>query len=360
MYYLTNMQSEKRNIKNLFTLRCRVAGLFVILFLGNNILTFSQVYDKVLGLEGQWRFSIGDNRDYWASENFDDSSWDRLNVPGNWEEQGYNGYDGFAWYRKTFSVPDFNETKTQFILRLGYIDDVDEVFVNGEKIGQSGTFPPHQSTAYNARREYVIPQYLIKKNSTNVIAVRVYDFFNEGGILKGEIGLYANRNPLLPDLPLEGMWQFKTGDNMQWRFPEYNATVWEEIMVPSLWEEQGFRHYDGMAWYRKTFMVDEALTGQKLVLLLGKIDDIDEVYINGVLVGQTGDMGPGKRHSYNFAYNELRGYYIPRGLLLNGKPNVICVRVFDSGIQGGIYEGPVGLITQDKYIRYWRQRKKRR
>jgi sialate O-acetylesterase len=57
-------------------------------------------------------------------------------------------------------------------------------------------------------------------------------------------------------------------------------------------------------------------------------------------------------------YNAFRGYYIPDGLLKKNQKNIIAVRVLDTGGVGGIYEGPVGIITQTKYIDYWRKNKK--
>jgi len=45
-------------------------------------------------------------------------------------------------------------------------------------------------------------------------------------------------------------------------------------------------------------------------------------------------------------------------LLKKNQSNVIAVRVLDTGGDGGIYEGPVGIISQTKYIEYWRKMKK--
>ncbi|NJM16255.1 MAG: hypothetical protein HC896_13550 [Bacteroidales bacterium] len=43
----------------------------------------------------------------------------------------------------------------------------------------------------------------------------------------------------------------------------------------------------------------------------------------------------------------MRIYEIPRGLLKPGQTNVITIKVYDSGGEGGIYNGPVGLITKE-------------
>jgi sialate O-acetylesterase len=95
--------------------------------------------------------------------------------------------------------------------------------------------------------------------------------------------------------------------------------------------------------------------------MIGKIDDIDQVYINGTLVGSTGEFRTDSRFddpATGQEYNAFRGYYLPEGLLKKNQKNVIAVRVFDSGGDGGIYEGPVGIITQTKYIEYWKKNKR--
>ena len=97
-----------------------------------------------------------------------------------------------------------------------------------------------------------------------------------------------------------------------------------------------------------------------MVILMGKIDDIDQVFINGTFVGSTGEFPLNSRSEANVGqeYDAFRGYYIPDGLLKKNQKNVIAVRVLDTGGDGGIYEGPVGIITQTKYIEYWRKIKK--
>ena len=162
------------------------------------------------------------------------------------------------------------------------------------------------------------------------------------------------------DINLLGPWKFKTGDDLKRKDPGYDDLNWNEIFVPAKWEDQGYRDYDGYAWYRKTFIFKENPIDNKMVLLMGKIDDIDQVYLNGVLVGSTGNF-PSINNSHasvtGAEYSAFRGYYLPDGLLKKNQKNIIAVRVLDIGGAGGIYEGPVGLITQTKYIEYWRNNK---
>jgi sialate O-acetylesterase len=242
---------------------------------------------------------------------------------------------------------------------MGYIDDVDEVCLNGHKIGSTGEFPPHYVTAYNAERIYYIPEEYIRFDGSNLIAIKVYDTEQAGGIISGEIGLYGGKTSLKFDVNLQNKWKFKTGDDPKRKDAAFDDSQWDEVFVPAKWEDQGYRDYNGYAWYRKTFTY-QGSDDERMVIVMGKIDDIDQVFINGSLVGSTGEF-PSKSSARVFTggeFNAFRGYYLPTGLLKKGKSYVIAVRVLDTGGVGGIYEGPVGILTQAKYIEYWKSLKK--
>ncbi len=328
----------------------------ILLVLILSSFTFAQEWEKVVDLSGKWKFRIGDNPE-WSSASFNDSEWGTINVPSPWENQGYHGYNGYAWYRKTFEGTSELYNK-MLSVHLGYIDDVDEVYINGYLIGSSGSFPPDFSTAYNANRIYPVPNTILKTRGTNVIAVRVYDSYIEGGILKGNTGIYNYEDPLKPDYYLEGVWKFRSDDSLVYKQTKYNDGNWSNILVPGFWEEQRAPGYDGVAWYRKDFIIAPFLKNIKLVLLMGKIDDWDEVYVNGVKIGETGDIDRLKKRGYEgvSAYEEIRAYYIPRDLLLQDGTNVLAVRVYDSFKRGGIYSGPVGLIAADKFEKIFKEK----
>lgn len=313
--------------------------------------------DEILDLSGLWKFTIGDDMN-WRMTNYDDSDWEEIRVPSSWENQGFHGYNGFAWYRKSFSFP-VNTSEKNIYLHLGYVDDVDEVYFNGQLIGVSGGFPPNYQTAYDAYRRYYVPSEIINKADDNIIAVRVYDAELEGGIMSGNIGLFRAEGILNPDINLSGEWKFKTGDDSLWSDKTFEDLKWNRIFVPAHWEAQGYKDYDGFAWYRKSFTIPEEYATEKLILLLGKIDDIDQTFINGKFVGSTGIWIEGEtptEFNRNNEYQELRAYFIPDGMLKKDSENVIAVRVFDGFRDGGIYEGPVGLITQKSYREYWQNK----
>lgn len=300
-------------------------------------------YYSTINLNGKWKFSIGDNPQ-WANPTFKDADWDVIYVPARWEEQGYQGYNGIAWYRNRVNVPQLFSDREIF-LELGYIDDCDEVFFNGEKIGQSGEFPPNNATAYNSFRKYLVPSNLIKYGQDNLIAVRVYDSQLEGGIVRGDVRLCAGEIAINPDINLNGSWLFNAGWKTQSK---------KTIQVPGNWENQGFYDYDGIATYSKTVKLNAEQLKKKWIFVAGRIDDDDEFYINGQLIAKTGDF---KNYSNTDMHNEFRNYFIPEGTFKAGD-NLIEIKVIDRGGEGGIIEGNIGLITQENFIKYWRLKRK--
>lgn len=316
----------------------------------------AQSWDRVVNLRGYWKFSIGDDMN-WLKPEYDDKHWEEIKAPSAWEDQGYYGYDGYAWYRKHFKV--YSSSKGKYLmLRMGRIDDVDQVYVNGHLVGASGTFPPDYRTAYNAWREYYLPEKYLNIDKDNVVAVRVYDSELSGGILEGDLGIFTVEGGMMLDLDLAGEWKFKTGDDKKWIDPKFDDEKWNSIPVPTNWETQGYENYDGFAWYRSKFTVDSQLAADKLVLVLGKIDDIDEAYLNGKLIGSTGNMNRTPiKFDTRSEWQQFRGYFIPDGLIVPNKENVIAVRVYDGYLNGGISQGPIGLMQQSKYTKFWRELK---
>ncbi len=308
----------------------------------------SQALVSLHDLRGSWRFEIGDDIE-WAHPDFDDSGWEEVTVPSAWEDQGFPGYDGIAWYRTRFEAPFEWQGKTLHLL-MGYIDDVDEVYLNGHFLGFMGQFPPNYIGSDNIPREYHLPVDYLNLSGTNTIAVRIYDHMLAGGIVRGRVGIYEEKQVLTPDFPLGGTWLFSTGDDPDRSDPSFDDRGWTEVYVPAYWETQGYKGYNGFGWYRKRFRLPPNLIGEKLILLLGKIDDLDETYLNGRRVGRTGVIPPQGDMFNRAEYSFLRAYTIPPDMLYGDRDNVVAVRVYDGWLHGGIYQGPVGIVTRDRYL----------
>lgn len=146
----------------------------------------------------EWKFLTGDKPEY-ADSALNEYWWNNISPLKLWEEQGFAGYDGFAWYRVKVVVPSSmkkNAIKYDgLILNLGKIDDSDVTYFNGHEVGSTGQMPPDYSGAYDVPRSYRIPPEIIQWGRKNTIAVRVYDAGGGGGLYGGPAELTNRGNP---------------------------------------------------------------------------------------------------------------------------------------------------------------------
>jgi cephalosporin-C deacetylase len=146
---------------------------------------------------------------------------------------------------------------------------------------------------------------------------------------------------------LNNQWKFTTGDDPSWTRPEVDDSHWANANIGEVWENWGYKNYDGFGWYRKQVVIPSSLKKQAeknggFSLKLARIDDVDFTYFNGALVGQTGDVPP----HFQGKYDVERNYTIPTSLILWDKPNTIAVRVFDYSGGGGIYGDNISLSVR--------------
>jgi len=142
-----------------------------------------------IDLAGDWKFQLGDDPS-WSSPSFDDTSWSTLQVPEVDGAPQFADYDGFGWYRLTFDLPA-SAGATNLVASLGFIDDVDEAYLNGVKIGGSGLMPPEPKSQWFQQRLYPVPAEAPLFGQSNTLAVRVYDMSGGGGWYQGPIGLFS-------------------------------------------------------------------------------------------------------------------------------------------------------------------------
>lgn len=139
------------------------------------------------------KFTTGDDP-RWAQPAFDDAAWKQQEVGKTWQEQGFEGYHGFAWYRIHITIPSSLRQqgfwKDSLRIFLAHVNDVDATYLNGKKIGQTGGFPEDAGgyqSKWPAVREYhlALNDPAIHWDADNVIAVRDYDGGGTGGIFMG-------------------------------------------------------------------------------------------------------------------------------------------------------------------------------
>ena len=134
-----------------------------------------------------WKFQFGDSSENPGTEDFDDSSWENVNVPHTWnnldaQDGGTNYKRGAGWYRKEIQWKAEYEGKRIYIEFLGSSLET-TVYVNGEKQGV-----PHKG-GYTAFR-YDITDSL--REGTNVIAVKADNTWTESIIpLSGDFSVFG-------------------------------------------------------------------------------------------------------------------------------------------------------------------------
>ncbi len=152
---------------------------------------------KSIPLTDEWRFfidrdKVGEGQE-WFALGYDDSTWATVSVPHTWNVMpGYLDYEGFAWYRRTFTVPAGSEI-AHLRLRFEAVFYLARVWLNGQYLGQhEGGYTPF---------EFDISA-VAKPGETNVLAVQVdnlretdripavlrpdwsFDWYNYGGITR--------------------------------------------------------------------------------------------------------------------------------------------------------------------------------
>jgi hypothetical protein len=121
-------------------------------------------------LAGPWRFHAGDNPT-WENPDASDSGWSLLYAGKSWDEQGYKGYSGVAWYRlRLLDASDGGP----LAFYLPSVDESCQVFVNGRLIGQVGSFPPHPRYIFEQRMLFTVPADAVRQHQPIEIAVRIW------------------------------------------------------------------------------------------------------------------------------------------------------------------------------------------
>lgn len=136
----------------------------------------------------------------WANPDLDDSDWKMMKLPCLWET--IMNIDGAIWFRREIEIPE-NEVGKDISLSLGAIDDFDETYFNGEKIGGIGK---ETGNAWVTPREYKIPGKLVKSGK-NCLAIRVFDHIGSGGFSGEPKEMYIEIDG--KRVNISGEWKYK-------------------------------------------------------------------------------------------------------------------------------------------------------
>jgi sialate O-acetylesterase len=144
--------------------------------------------------------NVGFERGY-ASRDFDDSAWRSLDLPTFWQLHDMP-FNGVVWFRRELELPNGGEYDLS--LELGAIDDFDHTYVNGTLVG---SHPDGTPNAFQLPRRYLVPKAVLRRGK-NVIAVRVFDHFGQGGFAGPKRAMFAQGAAGEGErIPLSGPWR---------------------------------------------------------------------------------------------------------------------------------------------------------
>jgi sialate O-acetylesterase len=149
----------------------------------------------------------------WYDPALNDKNWQKLYIPNQWNACGFQNHDGVMWLRTTLHFSEKN--RNDFFINLGVIDDFDEVYVNGTKIGSTDS--------YSSKRKYTIPTNIIKKGA-NTLTIRILDNGGDGGFNDNNITLYQTSDSTKVDT-LNGIWKCRIGYDFS-QMKEYVPPYW--------------------------------------------------------------------------------------------------------------------------------------
>jgi hypothetical protein len=108
----------------------------------------------------------------WYSPDYDSSKWSKLDSGKCYEAQGFEGYDGIAWYKKTFPVPVAWAGK-KVCLEITVMSAPADYYLNGIRAGTLNGWSIEQDVS-----DYLNPGQL------NTIAIRTTDCEEKGGLYR--------------------------------------------------------------------------------------------------------------------------------------------------------------------------------
>ena len=297
-------------------------------------------------LNGTWKFHFSETPDSrpedFYKQNYDASGWDEIEVPGDWQLQGYdfplytnitypfpidppyvdNSYNPVGSYKRSFTIPENWEEKEIF-LHFGGVNSAFYVWVNGEKVGyKEGAKTP---------AEFNITPYLNEKG-LNDVSVEVYrwsdasylqdqDFWRLSGIER-DVYLFATPSVRIQDFFLNASLDesYKNGifsANVKVESKKKYAGSYDVIL--KIWDGEH-------VVYRKTERVE--LNGKKKdsVFFQGQLENIKawsaehpNLYEATITLKNAEETKMSTAVDIGFRKVEIRG----GNLLVNGQPIIL-------------------------------------
>ncbi len=178
----------------------------------------------------------------WYDPACETDGWKPYTIPGFWADQGFRNLRGVVWFRRWITVPEPMAGKPARLF-MGRIVDADEVYLNGQKIGNTTyQYPP---------RRYRVPAGLLKPGK-NLVAVRVTNTAGKGGFVPDKPYFLEAGGE---QIDLRGEWLCRVGEiyppipSAPYFNPQYQpAALYNGMIAPIAgFAAKGFLWYQGEA-----------------------------------------------------------------------------------------------------------------
>ena len=126
---------------------------------------------------------------------YNDMEWQEVMLPGRFDSLVSSNFDGVVWLRKDIFIENVD---VDYNLQIGYIDDMDKTYINGNFIGGLNGWG-----YWNKKRKYKISKLFLKEGK-NTIAIRAID---TGGPGRFE-GVMNISNNIGDTVHIDGAWKY--------------------------------------------------------------------------------------------------------------------------------------------------------
>jgi len=260
-----------------------------------------------------------------------DTPWAKIRTDERWENQGCEGYDGLAWYMCRVHMPS---DWTRFFIRFPAVDDAYILYVNGREVCRDGD---RFRSLWRWSTSHEVTDFVQAGKEASIV-LRVEDYGGFGGLVGGPGELLDF--PAQIDVSMG--WRFCTDDlnvgvARGWFDTQFDDSAWRLMDAGRNWESYGY-DFDGFGRYRKWVTVPPAWADQRIFLELPAVDDFFDLYIDGRFIhhfGTPGDPCWGKITRVDVT-----------ACMTSGCRHLVCLRVEDTGMPGGLCGAPCTLSAQ--------------
>lgn len=150
--------------------------------------------------------------------------------------------DGYSWYRCTVDIPAAWKSD-KVTLHVEALDDARAAYVNGMKVGATGTFPPIYRSGLGESGRYQVPSNILKSGATNSIAIKVYQNDPRPNFSVAPPALINETKQ--QGIRLNGQWQYRPGKQAADSFALSGNVESSDVAIPfsTVDEVQNIRRY---------------------------------------------------------------------------------------------------------------------